>query len=544
MTTIRPLKLAIIGAGPSGFYTASRILSLLPADSEKGKHVSIHMYDRLPTPYGLVRYGVAPDHPEVKNCQEKFDGLAADPRFRFFGNVSVGTTSSPSSSATTAYTYPDAVHLPLSQLVPYYSTVLFTYGSSLSNPLPRTAHSAFSASPLQNVLPALAFVSWYNGHPAYTHLTDLLDLSAIDEATVIGHGNVAIDVARMLLKSPDALAHTDMPTPVVEKLRASRIRKVSAVGRRGPAQVSFTTKEFREMVNLPGVKFNSIDETLMADARRMVEGDRPRKRLMDLMSKGGKSTGDTAREFELGFLKSPQAFLAAEDATSGTSPSQKVSHIKWSINTLLAPPAPPPHPPHPPAAPATTTDETPSTAVVARPTGEETTTRAGLVIESVGYRSESLSSGAEGELALPFDEKRGRIANEGGRVVDESGIMIPGFYTAGWVASGPIGVIASTMQYAYSVASLIINDHFIQPPSSNAAALSNPLPSSPEHGLPQALLDAGAQNASVPGGKAGKRVVEMRDWERIDRVEVERGREVRKPREKILSVKEMLEVLP
>ena len=100
------------------------------------------------------------------------------------------------------------------------------------------------------------------------------------------------------------------------------------------------------------------------------------------------------------------------------------------------------------------------------------------------------------------------------------------------------------MQYAYSVASLIINDHFIQPPSSNAAALSNPLPSSPEHGLPQALLDAGAQNASVPGGKAGKRVVEMRDWERIDRVEVERGREVRKPREKILSVKEMLEVLP
>lgn len=242
---------------------------------------------------------------------------------------------------------------------------------------------------------------------------------------MIGHGNVAIDVARMLLKSPDALAHTDMPSPVVEKLRASRIRNVSAVGRRGPAQVSFTTKEFREMVNLPGVSFTPIDETLMADARRMVEGDRPRKRLMDLLSKGGKPASDATRSFELGFLKSPQAFLSAEEDTSNASLPQEVTHIQWSLNTLLTPPTPPPHPPHPPAAPATSTDATPSTAVVARPTGESTTTRAGLVIESVGYRSESLSRpGQEQGVAVPFDETRGRIVNEGGRVVDDSGIMV------------------------------------------------------------------------------------------------------------------------
>lgn len=441
MAATRPLKLAIIGAGPSGFYTASRILSLLPADSEKGKNVSIHMYDRLPTPYGLVRYGVAPDHPEVKvsnpvmrlwwgsyfglqNCQEKFDNLAADPRFRFFGNVSVGTTSSPVTSTTSAYTYPDAVHLPLSQLAPYYTTVLFTYGSSLSNPLPKTEHSAFSPSPLLNVLPALAFVSWYNGHPAYTHLTDQLDLASIDEATVIGHGNVAIDVSRMLLKDPEALAKTDMPTSVVQKLRENRIRKVSAVGRRGPAQVSFTTKEFREMVNLPGVKFNPIDGALMRDARRMVEGDRPRKRLMDLMSKGGSGTSGTAnRQFELGFLKSPKAFISSTESIDALP---RVSHIKWSLNTLLSPPAPPPAPPHPPAAPATTTDDTPSTTVVARPTGEEITTPSGLVIESVGYRSESLAR--DGDWSLPFDDKKGRIVNEGGRVVDDQGIMV--LYTA------------------------------------------------------------------------------------------------------------------
>lgn len=251
---------------------------------------------------------------------------------------------------------------------------------------------------------------------------------------MIGHGNVAIDVARMLLKSPDALAHTDMPSVVVDKLRASRIRKVSAVGRRGPAQVSFTTKEFREMVNLPGVGFTPIDEQLMADARRMVEGDRARKRLMDLLSKSGKPTSeDATRSFELGFLKSPQAFLssAQEQDTSGGSLPGKVTHIQWSLNTLLTPPTPPPHPPHPPAAPATSTDATPSTAVVARPTGESTTTRAGLVIESVGYRSECLSRPGPGQaeaqaqgVAVPFDEKRGRIVNEGGRVVDESGIMV------------------------------------------------------------------------------------------------------------------------
>ncbi|KAJ9107840.1 hypothetical protein QFC19_002746 [Naganishia cerealis] len=544
MAATRPLKLAIIGAGPSGFYTASRLLSLLPAASQKGRHVEVHMYDRLPTPYGLVRYGVAPDHPEVKNCQEKFDGLACDPRFRFFGNVSIGTTTSPSCSSTGAYTYPDAVHIPLSELTPYYTTVLFSYGSSLSNPLSRTKHSSSSPAPLRNVIPALAFVSWYNGHPAYTHLTDqLLDLAAVEEATVIGHGNVAIDVARMLLKDPDTLARTDMPTSVVQRLRESKVRKVSAVGRRGPAQVSFTTKEFREMVHLPRVTIRPVDAGLMEDAQRMVVGDRPRKRLMELMSKSGTAASGGDREFELGFLKSPIAFLpSTTDSDSGPA---KVSHIKWSLNSLLSPPAPPPLPsPHPPAAPATSTDSTPSTTVVARPTGEEITTPAGLVIESVGYRSESLAppTQAEEPWALPFDEKRGRIMNDGGRVVDDSGIMVPGFYTAGWVASGPIGVIASTMQYAFSVASLIINDHFIQPSSS---AFTSPLPITPEPGIPAALVDAGAEPVSSAGSsRSGKRVVEMEDWNQIDRAEIARGKQAGKPREKFLSVRDMLHVLP
>jgi adrenodoxin-NADP+ reductase len=370
-----------------------------------------------------------------QNCQEKFDGLAADPRFRFFGNVSIGSTTSPTTSTARAYTYPDAVHIPLSDLVPYYTTVLFTYGSSLSNPLSRTEHSSSSPAPLGNVIPALAFVSWYNGHPAYAHLTDQLDLSGIDEATVIGHGNVAIDVARMLLKDPEALAKTDMPTPVVDRLRESRVRRVTAVGRRGPAQVSFTTKEFREMVNLPGVAFTPVDSTLMDDARGMVVGDRARKRLMDLMSKAGAKAqsdmnGRQDRTFELGFLKSPIAFLPSETDPSSSSSSTdtpKVSQIKWSLNTLLSPPPAPPVPPHPPAAPATLTDTTPSTTVVARPTGQETTTRSGLVIESVGYRSESLSLSSQGDRsgwAVPFDERRGRIMNDGGRVVDESGIMV------------------------------------------------------------------------------------------------------------------------
>lgn len=393
-----PLRMAIVGAGPSGFYTASRLLSLLPPASTQGQALEIHMYDRLPTPYGLVRYGVAPDHPEVKNCQHKFDELANDSRFRFFGNVNI--ESPQTNQAFHDYTYPEAVKVPIASLYPYYNTILLTYGASLSNALHVPGSTADPAGPLDNVYPALAFVSWYNGHPAYAHLSPNLD---VEDATVVGHGNVAIDCARMLLKDPDLavdghhkLSETDVPEPVLERLRASKVRHVQAVGRRGPGQVAFTTKEFRELVNLPGVEYQPVTGEIMDEAKATAH-ERMRKRLLDLMSKPGKGNG--SKRFSLGFLKSPQAFL-------GDS-RRAVRGVRWGLNTLLSPTH----------LAATMPANTPPTVqAVASPTGKTEESSTQLVIESVGYRSEPLGD-------VPFDAQRGRVLNEGGRVMRD-GVMV------------------------------------------------------------------------------------------------------------------------
>ncbi len=224
----------------------------------------------------------------------------------------------------------------------------------------------------------------------------------------------------MLLKSPGALVGTDTPESVLEVLRSSKIRHVEAVGRRGPGQVSFTTKEFREMLNLQGVEYKAIDSELMIQAKEMVEreGDRARKRLLGLMEKGvnGDKISPESRVFELGFLKSPIAFNP--DPVTGD-----VRSVRWSINSLLVPPTPPASPvPPPPIAPSISSNDTPSAAVVARPTGKEVESDTGLVIESVGYKSESISD--DDGWRLPFDERRGRILNDGGRILDESGVMV------------------------------------------------------------------------------------------------------------------------
>lgn len=416
----RPLRLAIVGSGPSGFYAASKILQTLPIGSQLGGLVEIDMFDRLPTPYGLSRYGVAPDHPEVKNCQHKFDELENDPRFRFFGNVCVGSTHSPIPGSKT-YDYPDALHLPLSALFETYNTLLFSYGSSLSRALPSTPGSSSSSDRLDNVFPALAFVNWYNGHPAYSHLAP--DLSG-ETATVVGHGNVAVDCARILLKNPEEFVQTDMPSHIVDTLKKSRVKRVELVGRRGPAQVAFTTKEFREMVNLQGVKYTPPPAELMNEAKTMIEGDRAKKRLLDLMVKGGKKDLSIPedKEFRLEFLKSPKAFLGG-DAQAPT----KVASVEWHLNTLLNPPASSPSPsPESPAAPPTSRSKRPCNTAVARPTGESVTTKTGMVIESVGYKAEPVVQGDSTVKGweFPFDQQRATIMNREGRVTDLNGDMV------------------------------------------------------------------------------------------------------------------------
>lgn len=352
----------------------------------------------------------------MQNCQHKFDELAHDPRFTFLGNISIGTQpsstlstpSSPSPLTTlSSYTYPDALHLPLSSIRTHYNTILLTYGASLSNPLSSVSGSTSSTNPLKGVFPALAFVSWYNGHPAFSHLPP--NLEDVEDVSIIGLGNVALDVARILLKSASSLAHTDLPESVLEVLSRSKVKRVTAVGRRGPGQVAFTPKEFREMINLPDVSFSGVDPGLVEQAKGMVEGDRMRKRLLGLMEKT--TSGAGTKEFRLDFLKSPTAFVPS------TEQPGRVGEVEWEINDLLAPPPAPPDPP------ASQDQSIPKPAVVARPTGKRVSTKADMMIESVGYRSEPLGMGEEG-WELPFDIGRGRVRNVGGRVVEEGGIAV------------------------------------------------------------------------------------------------------------------------
>lgn len=272
---------------------------------------------------------------------------------------------------------------------------------------------------MRGVYPALAFVSWYNGHPAFSHLAPKFD-TGVEEVTVIGQGNVALDVSRILLKSTSSLAQTDLPDSALDVLSRSRVKRVTVVGRRGPGQVSFTPKEFREMINLPDVVFSGVEEGLMEDAKGMVDGDRMRRRLLGLMRKAtlgsnagsGSGTGSRVggKEFRLDFLKSPKAFLPRGG-------EERVGRVEWEINELLTPA------PNQPDPPKSQEQSVPKPAVVARPTGRKVIEKTDMVIESVGYRSEPLGIGEEG-WDLPFDLGRGRVRNIGGRVVDEGGIAV------------------------------------------------------------------------------------------------------------------------
>lgn len=283
--------------------------------------------------------------------------------------------------------------------------------------MPHTPGSSSSDRPLSNVHPALAFVSWYNGHPAFVHLKP--DLSKIKHVTVIGQGNVALDVARILLKDLDKLSTTDLPESVLQVLRESAVETVEVVGRRGPAQVAFTTKEFREMLALPGVRYEgpskeTLKESLEEVARVGGSEERMRKRLIGLMEKGSTTKppadGKKEKTFKLSFLRSPKAFLSDSHPYADAAP---VSKVQWKLNALLPPPT---------AAPNTSDLSAPVSMAVA--TEEELETASDMIIESVGYRSEPLVTDDDLKWGSWFDERRGKVKNVGGRVVSEDGQIV------------------------------------------------------------------------------------------------------------------------
>jgi adrenodoxin-NADP+ reductase len=231
----------------------------------KIKGVKVDMYEALPVPFGLVRFGVAPDHPEVKNCQEKFEEVAASPDFTFVGNVSVGSPSD----------HPDGSSISLTSVLRHYNAVVFAYGASKDRTLGILGES------LNGVYSAREFVGWYNGLPEHAALAP--DLTQGDEAVIVGQGNVALDVARMLLEDVDVLRKSDIASHALETLSNSRVKRVHIVGRRGPMQAAFTIKEIRELMRLPAVTFHPVDASLVPYEH--IKLPRAPRRLMDILLK-------------------------------------------------------------------------------------------------------------------------------------------------------------------------------------------------------------------------------------------------------------------
>ncbi|KAK4157249.1 hypothetical protein C8A00DRAFT_40345 [Chaetomidium leptoderma] len=495
----RPFRLAVIGSGPAGFYTAYRAMS-------KIQNAKVDMYEALPVPFGLVRFGVAPDHPEVKNCQEKFEEVASSPNFTFIGNVSIGTKSD----------HPDGGTIPLASILRHYNAVVFSYGAAKDRTL------GIPGEDLKGVYSAREFVGWYNGLPEHADLAP--DLTQGDEAVIIGQGNVALDVARMLLEDVDVLRKSDIAEHAIETLSKSKVKRVHIVGRRGPMQAAFTIKEARELMRLPSVASHSIDTTLIPPDLKSLP--RAPRRLMDILLKGSPTPPPSSSEFNtitkswsLDFLLSPTAFLP-----SATNPTQ-LSATQFARTTLSSPFDP---------------------KAYALPSSPPQTTLlpSSIAFRSIGYKSTPLPEFAA--LGIPFNDRWGVISNDGrgGRVQHEERAAdaamemgpFPGLYCAGWVKRGPTGVIASTMEDAFSTADAIAEDW------GGGAAGSG--------GRVKFLGDGDGEVDGWEGvrrddiGVVGNaRVVDWEGWRRIDAAERERGAKVGKEREKFTRTADMLAVV-
>jgi ferredoxin/flavodoxin---NADP+ reductase len=370
------LRVAVVGSGPAGFYAAG---SLLGADVP----VEVDMIERLPTPWGLVRLGVAPDHPKIKSVSRAFEKIAVQPGFRFLGNVEVGR---------------DVSH---DELLEHYDAVVYAVGAQTDR------HMGIPGEDLPGSWAATEFVAWYNGHPDFQELQ--FDLSG-ERAVVIGNGNVAVDVARMLALTPEELATTDTTEAAIAALNSARFEEIVMIGRRGPAQAAFTTPELQELGELGGAD-------VIVDARDL-EGAEPtdtnsERNLAVLREYAARRPSGKPKRLVLRFLQSPVAILGDE----------RVEAVELVHNRLEA-------------------DAGGALRAVA--TGEHETLPAGIVFRSVGYRGVELPG-------VPFDERSGTIPNERGRVA-------PGVYVAGWIKRGPSGVIGTNKKDAAETVELLLED--------------------------------------------------------------------------------------
>ena len=442
-------RAAIIGAGPSGFYATE---ALLKRDFE------VDLYDALPTPFGLVRAGVAPDHPKIKSVTRVYTKTASNPAFRFYGAVTLGTD------------------ITREELLARYHAIIYAIGTATDNRL------GIPGEDRPGSHPATEFVAWYNGHPEFAdHQFDLNG----GRAVVIGNGNVAIDVARMLVLDPAELQPTDTADHAISAFGMAGVSEVVLLGRRGPAQAAFTNPELRELGELERADV-IVDPAQLEGVSVPEDGDTTKRRNVEILRDyAQRSPSGKSHRLELRFLRSPLEIL-------GDGDDGPVTGVRVGINRL---------------------SDDGTTAVA---TGEEEVIECGLVLRSIGYRGTPLAG-------IPFDAKRGLIRNDGGRVRSEDdGSPCPGEYVVGWIKRGPSGVIGTNKKDANDTVARIVEDE-------EAGELGVPDPSQATAAAVQEWIDQ-----RVPDH------VTWQGWQAIDMHESELGESMGRPRVKLVRLDDLI----
>ncbi len=453
-TNEHPLRVAIVGSGPAGFYAAGH---LLKSKSHPDLCVQVDMFDRLPTPWGLVRAGVAPDHPNIKAVSRVYEKTAEHPEFRFYGNVELGRD------------------LMRDDLISRYHAIVYAVGAQTDRRM------GIPGEDLPGSWAATEFVAWYNGHPDYRDLE--FDLSA-ERAVVVGNGNVATDVARMLALTRDELAQTDVADHALEVLAESNVREIVVLGRRGPAQAAFTNPELLELGEMTDadVFVDPGDVELDPLSKAFIESEAAhttkKKNVEILTGYAGREPLGRRRRIVLRFLVSPVEILGTE----------RVEGIRIAHNELV---------------------EGDDGSLRARPTDITEELDCGLVFRSIGYQGTRIDG-------VPFDERSCTIPNERGRIADRSGE-----FAVGWIKRGPTGIIGTNKRDAQETVGAILEDL-------DADRLATP--ADPERDSMEALLAERQPDAVSYAG-----------WQAVDRVEREAGEPQGRPRVKLCSFEELLE---
>lgn len=492
-------KIAIVGTGPAGFYTAHHLLhKAAPLDQFKLK---VDFFERLPAPYGLSRYGVAPDHPEVKNCEDYLNNIMQDypakkdnntenknHEVRFFGNINIGED------------------ITLEELESSYHSIILSYGcTSDDNQL------NIPGAQLPGVIAAREFVHWYNGHPDY-HSADTQfippQLDKIEDVTIIGNGNVALDVARILLAEPQKhWSSTDISKEALEALFKSSVKNVNIVARRGILESAFSNKEIRELLELSKdqkVRFLPIEDSIMESIQPMVNNlgriDKRRVALLEKYSKQSPEVDSSMKTWSLKYLRTPVEFTVNE-----SSPDLLLS-TRFQKNELI--------------------QDLLTNKIQIKPiAGEFETIKNELVILSIGYKGSPLVGFEEAEIS--FDTHHNRLLNKEGRILSTSAsgedlhnlIYKRGWYTSGWIKNGPKGVIATTMMESFETADNVLED------------LSNSIHTNP-------LSDS----TSLEERLKAKPAVSWEDWLKLEQLELNNGTKFGKSRDKLSNTAEMLKV--